>query len=151
MLIGVMRPCIIIPDINFNEIQFKNILLHEIVHLKRFDILVKWLIMIAISIHWFNPLMYFIKKDINNSCELACDEAVIKNLSQAEKQDYGDTLISVVAQHKDPTGILQVTMCEEKKGLKERLVAIMNHSRKSKKVIIFSVILLGSLIFGALL
>ncbi|MEK6265153.1 MAG: M56 family metallopeptidase, partial [Clostridium sp.] len=150
MLIGVIRPCIIIPDINFNEIQLKNILLHEIVHLKRFDIAVKWLIMIATSIHWFNPLMYFIKKDINNSCELACDEAVIKNLSPAEKQDYGDTLISVVAQRKYPTGILQVTMLDEKKGLKERLVAIMNHSRKSKKVIIFSVIFLGCLIFGAL-
>jgi hypothetical protein len=63
---------------------------------------------------------------------------------------YGDTLISVVAQHKYPTGILQVTMLDEKKGLKERLVAIMNHSRKSKKVIILSVILLGCLIFGAL-
>ncbi|MGK0468418.1 M56 family metallopeptidase [Clostridium sp.] len=150
MLIGVIRPCIIIPDIKFNEIQLKNILLHEIIHLKRFDIGVKWLTMIVSSIHWFNPLMYFIKKDINSSCELACDEAVIKNLSPAEKQDYGDTLISVVAHNKYPTGILQVTMLDEKRGLKERLVAIMNHSRKSKKVIILSVILLGGLIFGAL-
>jgi beta-lactamase regulating signal transducer with metallopeptidase domain len=150
MLIGVIKPCIIIPDINFNEIQLKNILLHEIIHLKRFDIGVKWLTMIVSSIHWFNPLMYFIKKDINSSCELACDEAVIKNLSPAEKQNYGDTLISVVAQNKYPTGILQVTMCEEKKGLKERLVAIMNHTRKSKKIIAFSVILLGCIIFAAI-
>ena len=149
MLIGIIRPYIIIPDIIFNEKQLKNILLHEIVHLKRFDIAVKWLTMLASSIHWFNPLMYFIKKEINNSCELACDEAVIKNLSPAEKQDYGDTLISVVAQNKYPTGILQVTMCEEKKGLKERLVAIMNHTKKSRMVIIFSAILIGSVIFGA--
>jgi len=150
MLVGIVRPYIIIPDINFNDKQLKNILLHEITHLKRFDITIKWLTMIVSSIHWFNPLMYFIKKDINSSCELACDEAVIKNLSPSEKQDYGDTLISVVALNKYPTGILQVTMCEEKKGLKERLVAIMNYSRKSKKVIILSVILLGLLIFSAL-
>ena len=104
MLIGIVRPYIIIPDINFNEKQLKNILLHEIVHLKRFDIAVKWLTMIASSIHWFNPLMYFIKKEINTSCELACDEAVIKNLSPSEKQAYGDTLISVVAENKYPTG-----------------------------------------------
>jgi len=149
MLIGIVRPHIIIPDINFNEIQLKNILLHEIVHLKRFDIGVKWLTMIASTIHWFNPLMYFIKKEINNCCELACDEGVIKNLSATEKQDYGDTLISVVAQHKYSTHILQVTMCEEKKGLKERLVAIMNHTRKSKKMIVFSAILVGLIIFGA--
>ncbi|MFT5873299.1 MAG: beta-lactamase regulating signal transducer with metallopeptidase domain [Clostridium sp.] len=150
MLIGIVRPYIIIPDIKFNDKQLKNILLHEIIHLKRFDILVKWMTMIVSSIHWFNPLMYFIKKDINSSCELACDEAVIKNLSPAEKQDYGDTLISVVAKNKYPTGILQVTMLDEKKGLKERLVAIMNHSRKSKKIIAFSVILIGLLIFSAL-
>ncbi len=150
MLIGILRPHIIIPDINFSEKQLKNILLHEIVHLKRFDIGVKWITMIASSIHWFNPLMYFIKKEINSSCELACDEGVIKNLSPAEKQDYGDTLISVVAHYKYPSGILQVTMCEEKKGLKERLVAIMNHRRKSNKIIILSVILLGIVIFAAL-
>ncbi|MBU3192276.1 DUF4825 domain-containing protein [Clostridium bowmanii] len=150
MLIGIVTPSIIIPDIKFNEKQLKNILLHEIVHLKRFDIPVKWLTMLASSIHWFNPLMYFIKKEINSSCELSCDEAVIKNLSPAEKQDYGDTLISVVAQYKYPSGILQVTMCEEKKGLKERLIAIMNHTRKSKKVIILSAILLLGVIFGGL-
>jgi len=149
MLIGMARPYIIIPDASFSETQLKNIFLHEIVHLKRFDIAIKWLTMIAASIHWFNPLMYLIKKGINSSCELACDEAVIKNLSPSEKQAYGDTLISVVAQYKYPNGILQVTMCEEKKGLKERLLAIMNHNRKSRGIIILSLILLGCVIFGA--
>ena len=41
-------------------------------------------------------------------------------------------------------------MCEEKKDLKERLIAIMHHTKKSKKIIAFSVILLGLLIFSAL-
>jgi beta-lactamase regulating signal transducer with metallopeptidase domain len=150
MLVGILRPYIIIPDLDFNEKQLKNILLHEVTHLRRFDIAVKWLTMIATSIHWFNPLMYFIKKEINHACELACDEAVIKNLNSAEKQAYGDTLISVVAEHKYPIGVLQATMCEEKKSLKERLIAIMNYSKKPRIIIIFSVILLGFMIFGAL-
>ena len=76
--------------------------------------------MIAASIHWFNPFIYLIKKEINHACELACDEAVIKNLSSSEKQAYGDTLISVVAEHKYPLGVLQATMCEEKKSLKKK-------------------------------
>lgn len=150
MLIGIIRPCIIIPDVDFNQRQLKNIFLHELSHLSHFDIGVKWLTMIAASIHWFNPFMYFFKKEINNACELACDEAVIKNLSLAEKQDYGDTLIAVIAEHKYPSSVLQATMYEEKKSLKERLVAIMNHSKKSKFIMILSVILLGSIIFGAL-
>jgi len=150
MLIGILRPYIIIPDLDFNEKQLKNILLHEISHLKRFDIAVKWLMMIATSFHWFNPLMYFIKKEINHACELACDEAVIKNLNPAEKQAYGDTLISVVAENKYPMRVLQATMCEEKKSLKERLIAIMNYNKKSRLIIFFSAILLGCVIFGAL-
>jgi beta-lactamase regulating signal transducer with metallopeptidase domain len=138
MLIGILRPYIIIPDIDFNEKQLKNILLHEISHLKRFDIAVKWLTMIATSIHWFNPFMHFIKKEINNACELACDEAVIKDLSPSEKQAYGDTLISVVAEYKYSAGVLQATMCEEKKSLKERLIAIMSYSKKSRIIVVIS-------------
>lgn len=150
MLIGILRPCIIIPDAEFNQVQLKNILLHEISHLKRFDIGVKWIAMIAAAIHWFNPLMYFIKREINRACELACDETVIKNLTPSEKQDYGDTLISVVAENKYPVKVLQATMCEEKKSLKERLIAIMNHNKKSKSILIVSTLLLGIVIICAL-
>lgn len=150
MLIGIIRPYIIIPDHGFNEKQLKNILLHEVSHLKRFDIAIKWLTMIATSIHWFNPLMYFIKKEINHACELACDEAVIKNLNPKEKQAYGDTLISVVSESKYSSQVLQVTMCEEKKSLKERLVAIMKYSKKTRLIIVASVILMVSAIIGAI-
>src|SRR5659263_15296 len=149
MLIGILRPYIIIPDINFNEKQLKNILLHEIAHLKHFDIGVKWLTMIAASIHWFNPLMYFIKKEINHACELACDEAVIKDLNLTEKQAYCDTLISIASEHKYPIGVLQATMSEEKETLKERLVAIMQHNKKSKIIILMSLVLLIAVISGA--
>ncbi|MCQ1530405.1 M56 family metallopeptidase [Lutispora saccharofermentans] len=150
MLIGLIRPSIIIPDIDFDENQLKNILLHEISHLKRHDIAVKWLAMIASSIHWFNPIIYFIKKEINHSCELACDESVIKNLSPAEKQAYGDTLISIVAEHRYPYGALQATMSEEKNNLKERLLAIMRYNEKPKFIIALSGILLGVVIFSAI-
>lgn len=150
MLIGLITPCIIIPDIDFDEKKLKNILLHEISHLRRYDIGLKWITMIATSIHWFNPLMFFIKREINNACELACDESVIKNLSPKEKQDYGDTLISVVSEQKYPHGVMQATMCEEKRSLKERLIAIMNHNKKSRFIVGLSVFLMVFIISGAM-
>lgn len=149
MLVGIIRPCIVIPDMDFGEVQIKNILLHEITHLKRFDIGIKWLTMVVSSIHWFNPIMYLIKREINNSCELACDETVIKNLDSQEKQAYGDTLISVVSEQAYPVGVLQATMCEEKKSLKERLVSIMKYSKKSKFIVIISVALVISAVVVA--
>ncbi len=154
MLIGVFNPKIIIPDVNYNEKQLRNILSHELIHLKRFDIGIKWLTMLATSIHWFNPIMTLIRKEINNLCELSCDEAIIRNLSDDEKQEYGDTLIFTVAQYKYPSGKLQATMCAEKKTLKKRLLAIMNYNKKSKltiltSVLLFLVIILSSLYVGA--
>lgn len=146
MLLGILKPCIIIPDTAYTAKQLKNILLHEITHLKRFDIGMKWLTVIAVSMHWFNPLMHLVKKEINKACELSCDEGVIKGLTDAEKQDYGDTLISMVAEHKYPIGILSTTMCEEKKTLKERLLSIMSHGKKSKLIIATSVLLLGLIV-----
>ncbi len=149
MLIGILAPTIVIPDIDFTQKQLKNILLHEITHLLRFDIGVKWLTVIAASLHWFNPFMYFIKREISHACELSCDEGVVKNLNDEDKQDYGDTLISIAAEHKYTIGILSTTMCEEKKTLKERLISIMNHSKKSRLITIISTILLTVVIFSA--
>ena len=151
MLIGILKPLIIIPDIHFSEKQLKNILLHEVMHYRRFDIGIKWLTMIAASLHWFNPLMCFIKREIDHACELSCDEAVIRNLDADEKQAYGDTLISVVADHKYPPGALQATMSEEKATLKERLVAIMKYSKKAKSNMLISIALLISFISGAVI
>lgn len=150
MLIGVFRPCIIIPDVNLDDVQLKNILIHEITHQRHYDVGIKWLTMVVTSIHWFNPVMHFIKKEINNACELACDEGVIKHLTNKEKQDYGDTLISFAQEQSYSIGVLQATMIEEKNSLKERLVSIMKYNNKSNIVVIISVILVGSLFLGAL-
>lgn len=149
MLIGIKNPVIIIPDIDFSKVQLKNVLLHEIAHLKRHDIKVKWMIMIASSLHWFNPLIYIIKREINHACELACDEAVIKSFNGLEKQCYGDTLISMASERKYSAGVLQATMSEEKKTMKERLVAIMNYKQKSKPVLLSSAFVLIILVVSA--
>lgn len=150
MLIGIRNPYIIIPDSEYNEKQIKNILLHEVAHYKRFDIVIKWMTMIIASIHWFNPLIYVIKKEINHDCELACDEFVIKKLKPSERQEYGDTLISVAADAKYPVGVLQATMSEDKKGLKDRLTAIMGYKKKTKVIIVLSIVLVIGLIAGAI-
>lgn len=150
ILIGILKPKIILPDINYDEKQLKNILLHELTHLRRFDIGIKWLTMIATSIHWFNPMMYLIRKEINYACELSCDEAVIRDLDSVGKQEYGETLISIVSEHKNSTMRLQSTMSEDKKTLKGRLMAIMNYSEKSKPIIVISGILILAIIFGSL-
>jgi beta-lactamase regulating signal transducer with metallopeptidase domain len=150
MTFGILKPCIILPDHPFSSKQVQNILFHELVHVKRFDVAVKWLAVLASSVHWFNPFLIWMRKEINHACELACDEAVVQNFSNQEKQDYGETLISIVSAGRYPLGILQATMYEDKKTLKDRLTAIMKHGKKSKLIPVLSGILLLTIVLGAM-
>ena len=86
---------------------------------------------------------------MNRACELACDEAVIKGLDRNEMQQYGDTLIAVVADsvRKMP---LPIAMFEDKKNLKERLGAIMNYKKSSKRTVLAASAILATIVCAIL-
>lgn len=145
ILIGAFRPAIILPDKKYEDMKLRNILMHEIVHMKKHDIFVKWLLIFIGSIHWFNPFIYLVRREMNKACELACDESVIKRFDINEKQLYGDTLIAVAADsiRKMP---ISITMFEDKKNLKERLDAIMKHKKYSKRTVIMASAILATIV-----
>lgn len=149
ILIGIFRPAVVLPDKKYEDIQLRNILMHEITHVKRCDIFVKWLLIFVGAIHWFNPLVYFVRREMNKACELACDESVIKRFNISEMQQYGDTLIAVAA---DSIGKmpLSITMFEDKKNLKERLGAIMKHKKHSKRTVIAASVILVTIVCAVL-
>ncbi len=145
MFIGIWRPVIVLPQFayvhNGMEKELSHILRHELTHYKRKDVLYKWLVVAVTSLHWFNPLMILIRREIGRSCELACDEAVIRNMSAEEKRFYGNMLLSLAANRKLPAGIIATTLCEEKKELKERLISIKNYKKKSAWAVALTLIL----------
>ena len=150
MLIGIFRPRIILPDREYTYEQLIAILAHELTHLRRKDIFVKLLTLVASAVHWFNPFVWLIRREIDRACELACDEAVIQKLDKDGKRVYGNTLISVSAKTKAPKVITSAMMCEDKKNLKERLGAIMRSKSHTKLAIIFSALIILLTACGAL-
>jgi beta-lactamase regulating signal transducer with metallopeptidase domain/dienelactone hydrolase len=146
MTIGVFKPAIVLPDLRYSEEQLQNILTHELIHLQRRDVLVKWLSVLAGALHWFNPAVYVARREIDRICELACDELVIKNLDNTGKQSYGETLLAVSAEGRRLKAVLTTSMCEEKKALKERLSAILQSKKYTKMAAAGSVILLAGAI-----
>lgn len=149
VLIGVLHPEMILPDKKYAETELQSIFLHEMTHMRRHDIAVKWLLVFAGALHWFNPVIRCVCREINRACELACDESVIKKYDNDQKQHYGDALITVAAD--TVRGIpASITMFEDKKNLKERLEAIMRHRDFSKKTVFISGILLGIVICATL-
>ncbi len=149
ILIGFFRPAVILPDQEYEDVQLRNILMHEITHWKRHDIFVKWLLIFVGAVHWFNPMIYFVRREMNQACELACDESVIKRFDISEMQQYGNTLIAVAADSIRRTPF-SVTMFEDKKILKERLAAIMKHKKYSKGTVVTAGVILMIIVCGIL-
>ena len=149
MLIGLFRPTIVLPERNYVNEQLKSILLHELTHMRRKDIVAKWLSLIALSLHWFNPLVWFLRREIDSICELSCDEAVIRDMDSRAKQAYGETLIAAASRDKMPLPVLSTTMCAQKYAIKERLGAIMKSKRHTKPALVVSAIILLTAVLGA--
>ena len=145
MLIGFFRPRIILPVGEWEDKELSYIFVHELIHYKQRDMFYKWLIQIVVCVHWFNPFVYLLEKEVNKSCELSCDEKVIAVLDDKEKREYGDTLISFLKSNNlYKSSLASVTLTEGAEQLKERLGAIMKFKKKSKGIIaitaIFSVL-----------
>jgi len=150
LVVGVIRPVLILPDREFTPEQLDNILSHELTHIKRNDILYKWVVSVVKCVHWFNPFIYFIGRQINTDCEISCDLTVIKNMSESEKYGYIDTIISLLSHRNSKPVYLTTGMTGSKKILKKRFVMIKNKIEENKKTFIISVISAVVLLVGVL-
>lgn len=162
MLIGLRRPCIILPSELIAEMAGKEndvclILHHELVHYKRRDIWYKWVFQTVLCIHWFNPLLYWFHRKFHVDCELACDEMVMTLLTEEGRKAYGNVLLDVAEKyfldhsmtaHKN---VPAMTLLEEKQTLKERLRGIVQYHKKGITVTICSLTVLAVLIIAAII
>lgn len=100
MLTGILFPVIYIPNIRLDEKTEKMIFRHELMHLKCGDLYFKWLTLFVCAVHWFNPLSYILSRNVNQSCEIACDMAVIKNMDEENKKFYMETILNLAEKEK---------------------------------------------------
>ena len=136
MLMGIFSPLLVLPDAEYTQTQLNHIFLHELMHHRRRDLVYKWLCVLILSVHWFNPLVYLVRREIDRACELSCDEQLIKRMDAGQKQSYGDTLISLASAGRLPAGIVATTFNMEKRHLKERLVKIMKFKERKISAVI---------------
>ena len=142
MLMGLLRPTIVLPVGVEDKQRLKDIVTHELVHARRHDLLYKWFAVAVTSLHWFNPVMILVRREIGRACELSCDEAVMRGMDGEERLHYGETLLSLAAAHPGGSRLVTMTLCEEKKQLKERLVSIAAYRKKGAAAVLVSVYVL---------
>lgn len=152
MTIGLWKPVIIlpkmlsidgntadshIPTVNTsaprNGYQLQLILHHELIHIARKDLLYKWIYQLLLCVHWFNPILHRIGRQISSDCELACDEAILPELTAIGKQMYGNVLLDSAEQAITcRQSAFTTTLLENKRNLKRRLDAILRYKKATR-------------------
>ena len=83
---GILKPKIILQDhILADEKLLDHVLIHELMHIKKFHILLTHLINIVVCIYWYNPLLWLSLKYLDRDIEINCDKLVVENLGDTIK------------------------------------------------------------------
>lgn len=150
ILVGMFKPTIVLPMYAIPDDELAMIINHELTHYKKKDLWVKRALIIAIILHWYNPLIYFLHKEITKWCELSCDEDVVMKLSsRAERKKYGETILNMMkrANQQENSAFLLTFFTTGQMRLKKRLMRIVKAKQVSKPIVI--VIITLFLAFGS--
>jgi len=93
---GVFRPVLLLPEgwlEQLSQEQAKHVLIHELCHLKRGDLLVHWFCLMLQVVYWFNPLLIWTRRQMRYVCEICCDLSVADILREKTRA-YRDTLLA---------------------------------------------------------
>ena len=151
---GIIFPVVWFPDYKGKDIDkktFRYMIKHELLHIKRNDILVKYLGLLVVAIHWFNPFSYLLYHELSSIGEMYCDNGVLEGQGEVERREYGELLLQA-AIRKTPSNRYSLFVGMADKGYQKiikRRIMEMKIVRKNK--ILFSIIaMISILILGGL-
>lgn len=138
---GLFSPVIVLPKNTDweNDGQLRMVLEHEIVHIRRLDILYKWLLAAAVAIHWFNPFVLVMYVLANRDIELSCDETVIRCFENGRKKDYALALLN----YEEKRMVSPTVTGFGVNAVKERMKAMMKLNKTSVFGMAMSVVLIA--------
>ena len=93
LVLGYFHPILLLPEDFESEPAAGPVLRHECIHLRRGDLFWKLLLLAAACMHWFNPLVWMMRRAAHHDLELACDEVVLAGRDSAHRILYGYALL----------------------------------------------------------
>jgi beta-lactamase regulating signal transducer with metallopeptidase domain len=96
-LLGILRPSIVMPEGLVGDLtpeQLRFVLRHELAHLRRWDLPFNWLLAAIQTVHWFNPLAWFVVRRILADREEVCDAIAVEGRPEACRP-YGELLVRI--------------------------------------------------------
>ena len=92
-IFGVIRPIMILPDAVLEEKTVAHMIRHEMKHYANYDLWLKFFVDLLVVIHWWNPVVYVMRKELSLAFELSNDYMVTRDMPELEKLEYAETLV----------------------------------------------------------
>ena len=151
--IGFLKPFIVAPESLENSRLSEMILRHEYSHLCCHDSAVKLLCLLAICLHFYNPLTLLTLLLYTSFSENIADQAATEGFTTEEKKAYAVALVNLSARNRQVPVVWKNNLLGAKHTMKRRVEFIMMKNRKASKIgtaaaILASVFLSGTTVFG---
>lgn len=151
--IGFLKPFIVAPESLENSRLSEMILRHEYSHLCCHDSAVKLLCLLAICLHFYNPLTLLTLLFYTSFSENIADQAATEGFTTEEKKAYAVALVNLSARNRQVPVVWKNNLLGAKHTMKRRVEFIMRKNRKASKIgtaaaILASVFLSGTTVFG---
>lgn len=138
---GILKPVVFVPPAwqDWPQETREAVLAHEIKHHRRRDPLLRAIGAVACTLHWFNPLVWWMARRLADQCEFACDEEVVADGMVAER--YANVLCDLAASTRSPaTALAMAHEC----GLEARVKRMFSAVPKGSKVVLGGLVVLTS-------
>ena len=151
--IGFLKPFIVAPESLEDSRLSEMILLHEYSHLRCHDSAIKLLCLLAICLHFYNPLTLLTLLLYTSFSENIADQAATEGFTTEERKAYAVALVNLSARNRQVPVVWKNNLLGAKHTMKRRVEFIMMKNRKASKIgtaaaILASVFLSGTTVFG---
>jgi beta-lactamase regulating signal transducer with metallopeptidase domain len=127
---GIVHPVVLVPAGfgEWPESRQRDVLLHELAHVARFDCLTQYLASAVCALHWYNPLAWVAARKLRVERERACDDRVL--LAGARASEYAEHLLTIARTLRTPgaAGAAALAMARPS-HLEGRLLAVLDAGR----------------------
>ena len=135
-VLGVIKPKIYLP-FNMNGQDMNHVIAHERAHIRRKDHFWKPLGFLILTLHWFNPVVWFGYILLCRDIELACDEKVVKELNNEQRADYSEALLACSVNRRT---IAACPLAFGEVGVKDRIKSVLNYKKPAFWIIVVAIV-----------
>ncbi len=127
---GTLAPTVLLPAIGaeWNAEERRQVVVHELAHVRRFDCATQIVTTLAVGLHWFNPLAWLAQRQCRVAREQACDDEVLAAGGMAST--YAGLLLAAAAPEGGPWLPSEAQAMARRSQIGDRLLAVLDPARR---------------------